>query len=780
MPCLPRTFLNFLKNILISSSFSIFIVQYSYPRYNGAMTSHEHPSMESKGTQIHLPLVSRSSRGELNDKVTYVSQVRSPPLFTEPLNNGQILGGSQMNLCNGGAVSITGLVPKIPNGYGDQKKPMASLTHLPKRPPVDIEFNDLSYSVSEGRKRGYKALLKCINGKFRSGELTAIMGPSGAGKSTLMNILAGYKTSNVSGSILINGKERNLRRFRKLSCYIMQDDCLLPHLTVKEAMNVSANLKLGKDMTVQAKKIVIDEILDTLGLVDASDTRTINLSGGQRKRLSIALELVNNPPVMFFDEPTSGLDSSSCFQCISLLKSLARGGRTIICTIHQPSARLFEMFDYLYTLSEGQCIYQGQVLGLVPFLSSMSLHCPSYHNPADYVMEVATGEHGEWVHKLVMAVNKGNCGRGQSTSTVTQPQNSNFNNQQTSKANNTNKESNMEIVIDKPSCTVIDMSETSVANLEKPPLPNTSNLAPVTCTTSLLDSSESFSKKPVKTGFPTSSWKQFWILLKRTFRSILRDQMLTHLRLCSHTVVGLLIGFLYYDIGQDAAKVMSNAGCIFFTVMFTMFTAMMPTILTFPTEMSVFVREHLNYWYSLKSFYFAKTMADLPFQIVFSGVYVIIVYFMTGQPMQTDRVLMFTTINILTALVAQSLGLLIGAAMKIETGVYLGPVTTIPVVLFSGFFVNFNAIPSYLQWLTYLSYVRYGFEGAMLSVYGFDRAKLQCSEAYCHFRSPQKFLEEMTMADANFWVDVGALSAFFVFIRVISYLVLRFKLKMMQ
>ncbi|CAH0702616.1 unnamed protein product [Spodoptera exigua] len=747
---------------------------------NAAMTSGL--KMESKGTQIHLPLMGRGSRGELNDKVTF-AQVKSPP-YSEQLNNGQLLGGSQINLCNGGAgtTAMTGL-PKIPNGYGDQKKPMATLTHLPKRPPVDIEFSDLSYSVSEGRKRGYKALLKCINGTFRSGELTAIMGPSGAGKSTLMNILAGYKTSNVSGSILINGKERNLRRFRKLSCYIMQDDCLLPHLTVKEAMHVSANLKLGKDMTVTAKKIVIDEILEMLGLAEACDTRTINLSGGQKKRLSIALELVNNPPVMFFDEPTSGLDSSSCFQCISLLKSLARGGRTIICTIHQPSARLFEMFDFLYTLAEGQCIYQGKVSGLVPFLSGMGLHCPSYHNPADYVMEVATGEHGDWVHKLVMAVNKGNCGRGQSSSSSSSssvPQNMNYNNQ-TSKNNAQKAEQQaLAIVIDKPTCTVIDMSE-PVLNPEKQnALPNSTNLAPVTCTTSLLDSSESFTKKPVKAGFPTSGWKQFWILLKRTFRSILRDQMLTHLRLCSHTVVGLLIGFLYYDIGRDAAKVMSNAGCIFFTVMFTMFTAMMPTILTFPTEMSVFVREHLNYWYSLKAFYFAKTMADLPFQIVFSGVYVMIVYFMTGQPMQTDRVLMFTTINILTALVAQSLGLLIGAAMKIETGVYLGPVTTIPVVLFSGFFVNFNAIPNYLQWLTYLSYVRYGFEGAMLSVYGFGREKLHCSEAYCHFRNPNLFLKEMTMDKANFWIDVGALSALFVFIRVISYLVLRFKLKMMQ
>ncbi|XP_050669685.1 ATP-binding cassette sub-family G member 1 isoform X2 [Leptidea sinapis] len=727
--------------------------------------------MESKGTQIHLPLIGRGSRGEINDKVTF-SQVKSP----EQLNNGQVLGGSQMNLCNGGAGMA--LVPKIPNGSACQKKPMATLTHLPKRPPVDIEFSELSYSVSEGRKRGYKTLLKCINGTFRSSDLTAIMGPSGAGKSTLMNILAGYKTSNVSGSILINGKERNLRRFRKLSCYIMQDDCLLPHLTVREAMTVSANLKLGKDMPPAAKKIVIDEILEMLGLSDSGETRTINLSGGQKKRLSIALELVNNPPVMFFDEPTSGLDSSACFQCISLLKSLARGGRTIICTIHQPSARLFEMFDFLYTLAEGQCIYQGPVRELVPFLSTLGLHCPSYHNPADYVMEVATGEHGEWVHKLVLAVNKSYTERGQTSSSSSSassvPQNCHYNNQT---KNNIKKEA-LEVVIDKPTCTVIDVSEPTTT--EKQPITNTNNLAPVTCTTSLLDSNESFNKKPLKAGFPTSGWKQFWILLKRTFKSILRDPTLTHLRLFSHTVVGLLIGFLYYDIGTDAAKVMSNAGCIFFTVMFTMFTAMMPTILTFPTEMSVFVREHLNYWYSLKAFYFAKTIADLPFQIVFSGVYVVIVYFMTSQPLQMDRLLMFTTVNILTALVAQSLGLLIGAAMKIETGVYLGPVTTIPIVLFSGFFVNFNAIPDYLQWLTYLSYIRYGFEGAMLAVYGYDREKLKCSEAYCHFRTPSLFLKEMSMDKANFWIDVGALSAFFIFIRVISYLVLRFKLKMLQ
>lgn len=669
-----------------------------------------------------------------------------------------------------------------------------TLQHLPKRPAVDLAFHDLSYRVKEGTKNNVKTILKGVSGRLRSGELTAIMGPSGAGKSTLLNILSGYKTSNIEGVVTMNGHERNLSVFRKLSAYIMQDNQLHGNLSVQEAMSVATNLKLSKKFTKDEKDSMIDDILLTLSLSEHRFTLTRNLSGGQKKRLSIALELVSNPPIMFFDEPTSGLDSSTCFQCIHLLKMLAAGGRTIICTIHQPSARLFEMFDQLYTLADGQCVYQGSTKQLVPFLSTLSLECPSYHNPASYVIEVACGEHGDHTYKLVSAIDNGK----RDIRTTADYAN-------IKARNDVVKVHNLKTLLDKNDAANMNALMASgkyeenltlgggllnghlVNDIIKDSVTNTTTVAVISnatgdatidvekadnCSTALL--SEEI-KSPER--YPTSQFHQFWVVLKRTLLFSYRDWTLMYLRLFAHLLVGFLIGALYYDIGNDGAKVLSNLGFLFFNMLFLMYTSMTITILSFPLEMPVLLKENFNRWYSLKSYYLAISLADLPFQAIFCVTYVTIVYYFTSQPWDLMRFSMFLGACLMIAFVAQSVGLVVGAAMNVQNGVFLAPVMSVPFLLFSGFFVSFDAIPVYLRWITYLSYIRYGFEGTALATYGFGREKLKCYQTYCHFKSPMTTLEELDMVNANYTLDIVALIVIFFVLRISAYLFLRWKLK---
>ncbi|XP_018319945.1 ATP-binding cassette sub-family G member 4 isoform X2 [Agrilus planipennis] len=668
-----------------------------------------------------------------------------------------------------------------------------TLTHLPKRPKVDLAFDNLIYNVRQGKN--VKTILKSVSGQLKSGELTAIMGPSGAGKSTLLNILTGYKTQGMQGSIMMNGHERDLSQFRKLSAYIMQDNQLHSNLTVDEAMHVAAKLKIG-DKKSNEREEIISEILDTLGLFEHRRTMTSGLSGGQKKRLSIALELVSNPPIMFFDEPTSGLDSSSCFQCIHLLKTLAGGGRTIICTIHQPSARLFEMFDQLYTLADGQCVYQGSTKQLVPFLAALGLQCPSYHNPASFIIEVACGEYGDNTQKLVRAIGNGKNNirdgvpfpedikiAGEALNNATKYANETLGS--TVVLNNVDKNEAINEHLDKYDSKNYSKNllqqdalllQSVVTDLTKgnqeTALSVETNEKNTNVETSLLE--ETIVQQP---RYGNSELNQFFIILKRALLFSRRDWTLMYLRLFAHILVGILIGGLYFNIGNDGAKVLSNLGFLFFNMLFLMYTSMTITILSFPLEMPVLLKEHFNRWYSLRSYYMAITISDIPFQTIFCVLYVTIVYFMTNQPMELSRYGMFLAACLLVSFVAQSVGLVVGAAMNVQNGVFLAPVMSVPFLLFSGFFVSFDAIPVYLRWITYLSYIRYGFEGTALATYGFNRPKLTCSSQYCHFKSPKTTLEELDMVNSNYTIDIVALVVIFITLRVAAFLFLRWKLK---
>lgn len=587
--------------------------------------------------------------------------------------------------------------------------------------PIDISFQNVCLTVSLGRfKTEYKTIIKGISGHFKSGELTAIMGPSGAGKSSLLNILSGFHEHGVSGVIRASNKIVKSKRVnglcRKDSCYILQDDQLCPLFTVSEIMFIAANLKIGKSMTKSSKEYLIDEILEMIGLVTAKNTRCGRLSGGQKKRLSIALELIDNPPVMFLDEPTTGLDSSSCSQSVSILRSLAHGGRTVICTIHQPSASIFEMFDHVYVIAEGLCVYQGSSYNIIPYLQSIGLHCPQYHNPADFILEVVSGEYGHFVSQL-SAIANDPCWRGS--------------NAQNTVTNNTRNQ--IESFFD--------------------------NSDP--CTT-------------------PSELHRFKILVHKCLMKLFRDWTISYLKIFMHIVVGIFIGSLYSNCGVDASKSIYNAGFLIVSLVYLSYTSLMPAILKFPTELLIIKKEQFNNWYMLKTYYAAFLIVNVPIQMLLSLAYAVGAYYLSSQIPVLWRFGQFLWICMLITIISEGFGLFLGiTCYPPVNGVFIGSVMICFFILFAGFVALFNHMPRVLYYVSFISYLRYGYEGLIVTIYGYNRGPLECplSETYCHYRYPQRIFEELSMDDSQYTFDVFMLVLFVLLFFILAYIGLQRKIR---
>lgn len=581
---------------------------------------------------------------------------------------------------------------------------------------LDIEFRNLHYSVKSIKAKEEKHILRGVNGQFRCGFLTAILGPSGAGKTSLLNIISGFRTSGVTGSIKVNGNERNMEEFRQLSCYIPQDFSMFPQLTTRETIMFAADFKLEVGVSKHEKKALVDKILELVGLNKSQKTSVEKLSGGEKKRLSIGVELITNPPVMFFDEPTSGLDSSSSLQVISHLKSLAKGGRTVVCTIHQPSSRIFEMFDDLYILSEGQCLYNGPINEMTSMFQEEGFECPEHYNRADFALEIASRNHDDGIEKLIT------------------------------------KYSNDSQFI--PSDSHKDIRSNAVS------FPS-SKLS-------------WFKSKPL---YKTSPLMQFWTLVKRSMLCTFRDMYTTRVRVLTHIFVGLILGALCYQVGNEAKKVYTNVAYVFFFLMFLFFINPTLTVLTFPTEAEIVGREHLNCWYGVPAYYFSKIVAEFPVQVLCPTLFMVSSYFLSDQPLEGPRIIRLWTMCIILAILGQLIGYVFGAAFGAQLGVYLVGVLQNPMVLLSGFLVRLRDIPSYVSWLTPISYYRFAFQAAMQSIYGFDRADLACTQPYCRFKSPKNILEEFDIKGDTYATDMLYLGIWIFGFLIILYIVLLWRLR---
>eukprot|EP01082_Thalassiosira_pseudonana_P002987 g2424.t1 g2424 contig12:83459-85966(+) len=346
---------------------------------------------ELQSSATKLPVIVREESSDiLNNEENDSTNQASPPENTIAISITDGEGAKAKDTKLGSSIARNG---RRVSTTEERRNPFA------QREGNSLVWNDVSMSLTT--KQCERKILNSVWGDVPSGEITAIMGPSGAGKTTLLNILSGRCRSNANIKI-----ESDIRMndyaidpatnidVRKQIAFVSQDDALAFTATPREAIRFSAKLRLPRITTDDEIEELADKMLEELGLGECAGTMiggslVKGISGGERKRTSVGVELVTKPTLVFLDEPTSGLDSFSAMQVIKVLKKIAQAGCSVLFTIHQPSSDVFNSFDRLILLNRGMVMYQGSVNDCPNFFAQHNHTMPKNYNPADWIMSVA-------------------------------------------------------------------------------------------------------------------------------------------------------------------------------------------------------------------------------------------------------------------------------------------------------------------------------------------------------------------------------------------------------
>ncbi|KAK9469899.1 hypothetical protein V1512DRAFT_21213 [Lipomyces arxii] len=579
--------------------------------------------------------------------------------------------------------------------------------------PATLLFNNISYSV-----RG-KHVLRGVQGVVRPGEIMAIMGASGAGKTSLLDILAHKNKGGViKGDILVNGYKVSESQFKSIVGFVDQEDALMPTLTVYETILNSALLRLPKTMTRNAKRLRVLETMNELGIMSIKD-QVIGweghrgISGGEKRRVAIACELVTSPSILFLDEPTSGLDSYNAFNVVESLTGLARNyKRTVIFTIHQPRSNIVAMFDRFLLLSEGRLMYSGAHMGCHEYFTAIGHECPQGFNLVDYLIDLTTnssktskfnGHHSEAASLADSADSSSSEGElirlntrsSQDSEPAAATENGNGN------VNGTHAHRPSDHVADLDAL-ALEYRGSSISKDMQTEIQQS------------LDSSQSnIGDLPafLYGGQKIGIFEQTVILSGRTFKNLYRNPMLLLTHYVIALVLAVLCGYLYYDISSDISGFQNRLGLFFFLLALFGFSTL-TSLQVFASERVIFVRERANGFYVPISYFISKVAFDIiPLRVFPPLMLGLIIYPLIGLNFESHGMLKFLAVLVLFNLAAAAICLCIGVLIK-DTGVasLIGSLVMLFSLLFAGLLLNRDSIPESALWIQKLSIFHYAFE----------------------------------------------------------------------
>uniref|UniRef100_A0A915LM58 ABC transporter domain-containing protein n=1 Tax=Meloidogyne javanica TaxID=6303 RepID=A0A915LM58_MELJA len=507
----------------------------------------------------------------------------------------------------------------------------------------------------------------------------------GAGKTSLLNILTQRNLSSlrVSGQIRINGVDVGKNVLRKISAYVQQEDLFIGSMTVIEHLRFMAIMRMGRHYSARERERRVQGVIAELGLKNCANTligwpnRLKGLSGGERKRLAFASEIMTGPPILFCDEPTSGLDSYLAKQVIQVLKDLARRkNMTIIVTIHQPSSQLFEMFDKICLLAEGKLAFLGTTAEAIPFFESLGHTLPDNFNPADFFIGVladaakAKRSRGR-IHskKICSAFTQSDTGKQlmhELSSNTSSEGSSPPINTEIIKENNLNGNNDVlqtfDISTDESAFSTPESVEEVMEDNEER---NEAFPLFVTTTSKTAKLEELYTKSKTMQRYKSTWFQQFRALLRRSFFVTLREPMLLKI---------------------------------------------------FCDELPIFMREHLSSLYRVDTYFIAKNIAELIQYIIYPFVFSSIVYWMSGFVHNSLAYASFVASCVCVTNVAISLSYAASCIFgTTDLALAMLPVVVIPLLAFGGFYINQQSLPSYFYPIKFISYFGYAYESAAIS-----------------------------------------------------------------
>ncbi|KAM4591647.1 ATP-binding cassette sub-family G member 5 [Odontesthes bonariensis] len=555
-------------------------------------------------------------------------------------------------------------------------------------PSCSLSVSRIAYTVSERagswwdlpshRKQWTRQILNDVSFHIDSGEIMGILGNSGSGKTTLLDAISGRigNRGTLSGEVFINGRKMKREEYQDCFSYVLQSDNLLSYLTVEETLTYTAQLSLRKHSTEAIKKKV-SAVMAELSLTHVAHSviggRVFpGISGGERRRVSIASQLLQDPRVILLDEPTTGLDSMTANQIVVLLAELASRNRVVIVTIHQPRSELFRLFSRIAIMSRGELVFCGQPGEMVDFFSHCGYECPEYCNPFDIYVDFTSVDTRSSEREAATFSRMHEITTSFQRSVIYQ--------------------------------NMLDKMQQSLQQSDKPAIPFKSKESP-NCATKLE------------------------VLFKRTLRNLSRDRMGVLMRLSQNLIYGLFVAFFVIHLDEDVTKgaVQDRIGIIYQSVAASPYTGMLNAVALFPALRAISDQESQDGLYSKWQMFLAYIFHILPFSILSVFIFASFLYWTVGMHPDSLRFLCFTAVVLVPHIIGELLTVVLLGVVQdpnmVNTGVALLNIAGI--LVGSGFLRSTQQMPVVFQWLSYLTFQKYSCE--LLIVTEFHDLEFTCN-----------------------------------------------------